>query len=375
MKKKHGNMVKRNTKAGMKESTLKIWMWAGWAVAFISTVALIVFVVYDVGGNGNDAHLLSGDSDPMIADFDFSDFEPPPPIILDNTTVATLNGINIGADDVGFLIQEAQWTMDGEHLDMFSNEWERAVREEAVRLAAMDILFAEYAAQNGIILPESEIFMLNSEIDQMEMQWGAEDFDAMLRGDAVQGRTHLQRIFYSFALTEEVINTIISDPDKFAVFERYMEEWDEIPAEELLAAKHILIRVEDFESDEEAMLFASEIHARALAGEDFDMLRAEYDQDLGQPPEGYTFASGVMVYEFEQATRGLEIGAISEPVMAFHGIHIILRTEPDANNAMLPTGMPTRESRMMEAIHRGFEAKLAVAEIELFPALDDIPIW
>lgn len=59
----------------------------------------------------------------------------------------------------------------------------------------------------------------------------------------------------------------------------------------------------------------------------FGELRKQYDNDPGQPEEGYTFGEGQMVDEFYAAALALKPGEISEPVKTEFGYHIIMRTE------------------------------------------------
>jgi parvulin-like peptidyl-prolyl isomerase len=56
-----------------------------------------------------------------------------------------------------------------------------------------------------------------------------------------------------------------------------------------------------------------------------------HSEDAGSQanPEGYEFSAGKMVKEFEDATRALQYGEISEPVESSYGYHIILRLKPD----------------------------------------------
>ena len=54
------------------------------------------------------------------------------------------------------------------------------------------------------------------------------------------------------------------------------------------------------------------------------------DSGLAQYPDGYTFMSGDMVSEFEDAVAALKVGEITpEVVESSYGYHIIMRIEPD----------------------------------------------
>lgn len=268
--------------------------------------------------------------------------------------VARVNGTNIMANAVQDEMWRAENVLRWDYFDMFPNDWNidydrifrngltfgRTVREEAVRFAALAKLYEEYADLHGI----------SADPDGYNPGWQVPH------------------------ISDTVIWSIVSNPILFAEFERYMDSEDEFP-DEVLAAKHILAHFDNFDSTEEAEDFANNILARLLDGEDFDTLMHEYTQDTGifNNPNGYTFVSGVMVSEFEQATRELAIGEMSGLVRTIHGFHIVLRIEPNMNDiwGFTPRSL---EQRMMDAIERGFLAKLDGLDITFLSALDNIPV-
>jgi len=117
----------------------------------------------------------------------------------------------------------------------------------------------------------------------------------------------------------------------------------------ILRAKHILLQVPDGEDDPDTTALIWEIYEELadLTGDElfarFEELLAEYGEDPGMlmNPEGYTFVPGVMVPEFTVGTQVLDLGALGEPIRAFHGYHIILRL-PVQHDAivMMPGGAP-----------------------------------
>lgn len=107
-----------------------------------------------------------------------------------------------------------------------------------------------------------------------------------------------------------------------------------------LGAKHILIQTVNPQTGEAvredaAALEAANILLDAInqqpTEEMFDNLVSVYGEDPGmkQTPQGYLFTSGEMVAEFENAVKGLQIGAYTKtPVKSSYGYHIIWRVDP-----------------------------------------------
>lgn len=96
-----------------------------------------------------------------------------------------------------------------------------------------------------------------------------------------------------------------------------------------ISAKHILFTFENHggeENGDEALKLANDAYNRAVAGESFEDLIEELNEDPGEDPAtGYTFGEGEMVDEFYQAAKALEVGGISEPVKTTYGYHVIKR--------------------------------------------------
>ena len=97
---------------------------------------------------------------------------------------------------------------------------------------------------------------------------------------------------------------------------------------EQVRAAHILVLAEKdapAEKDAAALEKIKGIRERALAGEDFGALAAEFSEDPGSKDKGgeYTFGRGRMVPEFEEAAFTQEIGVVGEPVRTSYGYHIL----------------------------------------------------
>lgn len=123
--------------------------------------------------------------------------------------------------------------------------------------------------------------------------------------------------------------------------------------------QHILIQ---FESTEEGadhskeLKTAEEVLAKVKKGDDFSQLVKEYNQDPGQPEEGYYFTSGQMVEPFEKAGFALGDNATSEIVETTYGYHILKR-------------LPMEEDYIEENLMNFFNQDL---QTKLFERLDGI---
>jgi len=91
----------------------------------------------------------------------------------------------------------------------------------------------------------------------------------------------------------------------------------DIPAEERVRARHILVESEDE---------AKEIKAAIDAGKDFAEIAKEKSKDPGSGAEGGDlgwFTKEQMVPEFAEAAFSLDVGAVSDPVKSDFGWHVI----------------------------------------------------
>jgi parvulin-like peptidyl-prolyl isomerase len=202
------------------------------------------------------------------------------------------------------------------------------------------------------------------EIDEMLIQnkaiakWAKEvgyDLDDMslseleVSFEAVKSQFESDEAFYDYlsrnGVNEEKYKSIMRENMLVTKFIEYLsvsgnveattvseEEIDKkIVDDDLLSAKHILISRETGSEDDRAV--AEEILEKIKAGEDFDELMYENTDDPGieRFPNGYVFAPGEFVTEFEETTRLLEIGEVSDIVVSDYGFFIIKRIEMDRN--------------------------------------------
>lgn len=113
---------------------------------------------------------------------------------------------------------------------------------------------------------------------------------------------------------------------------------------------------------EKAQAIADEL--RAIEDKDellarFAELKSELDEDSGKTayPNGYTFTPGVMVSEFEDATKALGDYEVSEPVQSSYGYHVILRLPLEADAELMSSSGGAATARGLFAT-KDFSEKL-----------------
>jgi parvulin-like peptidyl-prolyl isomerase len=95
---------------------------------------------------------------------------------------------------------------------------------------------------------------------------------------------------------------------------------------EQVRSRHILLRVDEERSSEQAREQLAALRARLAAGEDFAFLAAEVSEDPGSAAQGGDlgfFGRGQMVPEFEEAAFAAQVGELVGPVETSFGLHLI----------------------------------------------------
>ena len=105
----------------------------------------------------------------------------------------------------------------------------------------------------------------------------------------------------------------------------------------------------------------NEVLEKVNAGEDFDALIAEYNEDPGmeQATDGYYFTTNEMVKPFEEAAFALEDNAVSGIVETDYGYHIIKRLPVDDEFKATTTYKEVYDNLSAEFEGEALEAELA----------------
>ena len=292
-----------------------------------------------------------------------------------NWTVARIDGMPIRISDMNLALWEAEQDLTAEYFAMYPDDFfvdhDRpfrgnltfgdVLRQEAAINVAVSLLLEAEAELRDVALTDEDRTNIQREI---QMEWG-NDFSE-LHGMGIRTHQQLTSAIESQHIRNNVLGAILNGLDDTQLFEKAIE------LDVLWAAQHILAMFANFETEEQAYEHAVALHARAIAGEDFEQLMLEYsdDQDPYEPPDLYTFTTGVMVPEFQEGNRVLAIGEISDPIRSDFGYHIIRRAEPDPDPF---TWMGHVSGAIENALIEQFNEQ-ARARIEFLPALRRIDV-
>jgi peptidyl-prolyl cis-trans isomerase D len=122
----------------------------------------------------------------------------------------------------------------------------------------------------------------------------------------------------------------VSPADARAYYDTHTADFNQ---PEQVRARHILLKIDDKRSAEEAQSQIAALRKRLAAGEDFAALAAAASEDPASAQVGGElgfFGRGQMVPEFEQAAFAAQPGEIVGPVKTSFGIHLIQVEEKHA---------------------------------------------
>lgn len=268
-----------------------------------------------------------------------------------DTTVMTVDGTPVTAENylycLGYATEAVCYDL---YEDMSQVDWTSTVEDvplpsyitdSAVETATFYAVIRTKAAENGVTVSEEDRTSLDSYIAQVIDSIGGEEEYALqlqILGISDQGFRALNEasILYD-GLEQKLFGSADPTDEELAAF---AEE-----AAGALMAKHILIKTVDDDGQPlpeeelaEAAALAEDLLARLRASDDpltlFDELMNEYSEDGRDAdgnlysPDGYLFAPGYMVQEFEDGVQALEYYEISDLVESQYGYHIILRLPP-----------------------------------------------
>ncbi len=263
-----------------------------------------------------------------------------PGVFVDGEKIDITNVMTVGTNEIGlelfrFFYISNRTTMDGgdtslwqlseEELASFGLDSEQMASIEQNILSATEenvksiYAIKEMAEDLDIVLSQEEIDMMDADIAAATEQLGGE---AELEAWMVSQNMSLD--IYKLLLENATLLTKIIE-------QGYGDELKAEIEESFVHIQHILVLYKDSQAEEhpEELALIEEVLEKAQSGEDFEELMVEYNEDEGQPMEGYTFTYGTMVAEFEEAAYALEEGEISDVVATTYGYHILRKLPID----------------------------------------------
>ncbi len=250
-----------------------------------------------------------------------------------NAVVLTVDGVDFTAEEyaVSFLYNQnrldSMLALRGLQTSAdATSEEDRQVYSDSIatlakqQLSYMVVYEAQLAAQ-GLTVEDSEIDAQMAELE--EQMGGADKVDEYLEGLGLT-REQYSNLIIRLNIMISKLRAAYLEANPNAARERFDQTY--------MRCKHVLIKTVDddnneLENQDELKAKAEEVASRAKAGEDFDALIKEYNEDPGMEssPDGYVFTEGEMVDAFYQGTKALEVGGISDPIKSSYGWHIIQR--------------------------------------------------
>ncbi len=205
------------------------------------------------------------------------------------------------------------------------------IKIKTVRTVTPIIAMVSEAQKRGVVLTQEELDTIAKGIENIKTQYGDElEKSLKLAGfDNIEQFEEVQKLQKIYQNSYDAFN---QDP---ASYMKGVKGIEKAISGDKITAKHVLIMFpegvtadSDDEAKAETLNKAKEVLEKAKAGEDFDKLIEEYNEDPGQTKTGYTFANdGTMVQSFADAAFKTEVGKISDIVETTYGYHIIKRVD------------------------------------------------
>lgn len=198
---------------------------------------------------------------------------------------------------------------------------EDKIKKAAFEEMASKQLLADLAAKNGVVMTDEEIKQGKDSIDEFEASNGTEALLSNIAAIGLSSKDDYLELYKTEMLNQKIQADYAANPDKYIEDGVNLEDYS---SDSRASVKHVLIKNKDSKYDDPKAM-ADEVLKKAKAGEDFDALVKEYNEDPGETESGYTFGKGEMVKEFETAAFALKCNEISGIVETEYGYHIIKR--------------------------------------------------
>lgn len=318
-----------------------------------------------------------------------------------DTTFFTVNGERIKAEDyLLWLVQEIEY-LNGYYMaqggggvnwdeDLDGITAKEFLKQQALETAKFVCIIRQTGEAEGFRYEaEDETAYAEERAQVIQDQGGQEIYDRSLL-EMCMTDTSMEKVDRANTLSRKMLEGLFAEGGAYAPSEASIQE--ELEARSILRAQHILLLTTEPDLDAKPYSDAKIAEQRALAGQllaliressdpaqTFESLMHEYSEDTGliANPDGYVFTpepDGVlftsrMVESFEQGTRALQIGEISDVVESEYGLHIIRRLDP-AEDATFHANFLTAWNR--QRLDQIFQDAMNSAEVETTSAFDEL---
>lgn len=271
-----------------------------------------------------------------------------------DTVMMTVNGSNVTAEDLFFWMSQnadfvaSYFTQMGMEIDWTSTMGGatpvgETVKEKSKETAILYSIVAAKAKENGYTMTDEDKADYEEDLTSAKEQLGGDkEYETWLKTMLITDEG-MERLSSVGVLYTHMAEGMFREGGEQAPTTEDLAQY--VQDNDLLWAKHILLMTTDPATGEalsEEDAAAQKATAEDLAAQlqaitdpeeltaKFDELMNEYSEDTGleSNPDGYVFTAGKMVEEFENATRALEFGQVSDIVETSYGYHIILRLDP-----------------------------------------------
>ena len=255
---------------------------------------------------------------------------------LPEGAVAVVNKTTISEEEFNTELNRFKEQYEAQGMTVSDDDLEMIKPQLLDSLIVKNLLLTE--ADDLGLTPDEE--SINTQIDGFKAQMGSEEAfsqaleasgysEERLRSDLGE-QSVVQQLFEQ----EVYANISVSDDEMRSFYDENRDTAFVIP--ESIEASHILVRVDENQSEEAALDKILDIKTMIDEGMDFGDAAVQYSEGPSNTNRGVLgqFGRGQMVPEFEEAAFNLEVGTVSEPVLTQFGYHLILTSAKNAEEIM-----------------------------------------